>query len=169
MAVRRIMQERIVDFFASFGLSPKILILLLGAMPVTELRAAIPIGILILKQSVKAVFFFSVLGNILPIAPVYFLLDPVSKRLSNTRCMRRFFDWIFKRAKAHAEIVERYEALGLMLFVAVPLPGTGAWTGTIIASLLRMRFIPSFLSVSLGVIIAAIIVTVLTLVGRLAF
>lgn len=169
MALRRIMQERLFDFFAPLGLSPKILILLLGAMPVTELRAAIPIGILVLKQSVKAVFFFSVLGNILPIAPVYFLLDPMSKKFSNTRCMRRFFEWVFKRARAHAEIVERYETIGLMLFVAVPLPGTGAWTGAIIASLLRMRFIPAFLSVSLGVIIAAVIVTAFTLMGKLAF
>ena len=160
------MQEKIFDFFASFGLPPKILILLLGALPVTELRASIPIGILVLKQTVKAVFFFSVLGNILPIAPIYFLLNPVSKKLSNTRFMRRFFEWLFKRAKAHAGIVEKYEAIGLMLFVAVPLPGTGAWTGAIIASLLRMRFIPAFIAVSAGVIIAAVIVTALTLLGR---
>lgn len=160
------MQEKIFDFFASFGLPPKILILLLGALPVTELRASIPIGILVLKQTVKAVFFFSVLGNILPIAPIYFLLNPVSKKLSNTRFMRRFFEWLFKRAKAHAGIVEKYEAIGLMLFVAVPLPGTGAWTGAIIASLLRMRFIPAFIAVSAGVIIAAVIVTALTLLGK---
>lgn len=157
------MQEKIFDFFASFGFSPKILILLLGALPVTELRASIPIGILVLKQTVKAVFFFSVLGNILPVAPIYFLLNPVSKKLSNTRFMRRFFEWLFKRAKAHAGIVEKYEAIGLMLFVAVPLPGTGAWTGVIIASLLRMRFMPAFIAVSAGVIIAAVIVTFLTL------
>jgi len=160
------MQEKIFDFLASFGLSPKAVILLLGALPVTELRASIPIGILILKQTVKATFFFSVLGNVLPIAPIYFLLNPVSKKLSNTRFMRRFFEWLFKRAKAHAGIVEKYEAIGLMLFVAVPLPGTGAWTGAIIASLLRMRFIPSFIAVSAGVVIAAVIVTALTLLGK---
>nr|MBU1327950.1 small multi-drug export protein [Candidatus Omnitrophota bacterium] len=163
------MQERIFNLFASFGLSPKAVIFFLGALPVTELRASIPIGILILKQSVKATFFFSVLGNILPIMPIYFLLDPVSKKLSNTRYMRRFFEWLLKRAKTHAKIIERYETLGLMLFVAVPLPGTGAWTGAIIASLLRMHFMPAFLSLSMGVIIAAVIVTALTLIGKLAF
>ncbi|PIP68338.1 MAG: ligand-binding protein SH3 [Candidatus Omnitrophica bacterium CG22_combo_CG10-13_8_21_14_all_43_16] len=163
------MQEKIFDFFASFGFSPKILILLLGALPVTELRASIPIGILVLKQTAKAAFFFSVLGNILPIAPVYFLLNPVSKKLSNTRFMRRFFEWLFKRARAHAGIVEKYEAIGLMLFVAVPLPGTGVWTGAIIASLLRMRFAPTFIAASAGVIIAAVIVTALTLFGKSTF
>lgn len=163
------MQEKIFDFFASFGFSPKAIILLLGALPVTELRASIPVGILVLKQSVKDTFFFSVLGNILPIAPIYFLLNPISKRLSNTKCMRNFFEWLFKRAKAHADIVEKYEAVGLMLFVAVPLPGTGAWTGAIIASILRMRFLPAFLAVSSGVVIAAVIVTAFTLMGKLAF
>lgn len=163
---RIVMQERIFNFFTSFGFSPKTVILFLGALPVTELRASIPIGILVLKQTVKAAFFFSVLGNILPITPIYFLLNPVSKKLSNTRFMRRFFEWLFKRAKAHAGIVEKYEAIGLMLFVAVPLPGTGAWTGAIIASLLRMRFIPAFIAVAAGVIIAAVIVTALTLLGK---
>ena len=162
------MQERIFDFLTSFGISPKAMILLLGALPITELRASIPIGILVLKQSVKAAFFFSVIGNILPIAPIYFLLDPVSKKLSKTRHMRSFFEWIFKRAKAHADIVEKYEAIGLIFFVAAPLPGTGAWTGAIIASILRIKFIPSFLAVSSGVVIAAVIVTILTLIGRLA-
>ncbi|MDO8603372.1 MAG: small multi-drug export protein [Candidatus Omnitrophota bacterium] len=159
-------QEKIFDFFTSFGFSPKAVILFLGALPVTELRASIPIGILVLKQTVKATFFFSVLGNILPIAPIYFLLNPISKKLSKTRFMRGFFEWLFKRAKAHAGIVEKYETIGLMLFVAVPLPGTGAWTGAIVASLLRMRFIPAFIAVTFGVIIAAIIVTALTLLGK---
>jgi len=164
-----IMQERIFNLFASFGLSPKAIILFLGALPVTELRASIPIGILLLKESVRSVFFFSVLGNIAPIAPIYFLLKPVSKKLSKAKYMQKFFAWLFKRAKDHARIVERYEAIGLMLFVAVPLPGTGAWTGAIIASLLRIRFMPAFLSISLGVMIAAVIVTILTLIGKLAF
>jgi len=163
------MGQRILELFSGFGFSPKTIILFLASLPVTELRASIPIGILILKQGVKDTFLFSVLGNILPIAPIYFLLDPISKKLSNTKLMRRFFEWLFKRARQHADIVERYEAIGLMLFVAVPLPGTGAWTGAMIASILRMRFIPAFLAVALGVVIAAVIVTIITLIGKAAF
>ncbi|MFC1666731.1 COG2426 family protein [Candidatus Omnitrophota bacterium] len=160
------MQERIFDFLYSFGLSPKTLILFLSTLPVTELRASIPIGILVLKQDVKVAFFYSIVGNILPIAPIYFLLKPVSKRLSRTAYMRRFFEWLFKRAKQRSGFIERYEALGLMLFVSIPFPGTGVWTGCIIASLLRMRFVPTFLAASLGVVIAAIIVTVITVTGK---
>ncbi|MBU1006716.1 MAG: small multi-drug export protein [Candidatus Omnitrophica bacterium] len=163
------MQERIFNFFYSLGLSPKTIILLLSTLPVTELRAAVPIGILLLKQPVGIVFLFSIIGNILPIAPVYFLIEPVSGRLSRTPYMRRFFEWLFKRAKKRSGLIEKYEALGLMLFIGIPLPGTGVWTGCFIASLLRMRFVPTFLAATTGVIIAAIIVTALTLIGRSAF
>lgn len=163
------MQDSLFNFFSSFGFSPKAIILFLSMMPVTELRASIPIGILVLKETVKATFLFSVLGNILPITPIYFLLEPISKKFSKTKYMQRFFEWLYRRAKKHSEIVEKYEFWGLMIFVAIPLPGTGAWTGAVVASLLRMRFIPAFLSVALGVVIAAVIVTALTLIGRIVF
>ena len=163
------MQERIFDFLNSFGLSPKAMILLLSTLPVTELRASIPIGILILKQSYSATFFYSILGNLLPIAPVYFFLQPISRQLSKAGFMRRFFDWLFERAKKRSGLIERYEAIGLMLFVGIPLPGTGVWTGCLIASLLRMKFAPTFLAATAGVLIAAIVVTALTLLGKSAF
>ena len=160
------MQQQIFNFLHSFDLSPKTLILLLSTLPVTELRASIPIGILVLGQGVKVTFFYSILGNILPIVPIYFFLEPISKKFSKTRYMRGFFEWLFKRARQRSGIIERYEAVGLMFFVCIPLPGTGVWTGCIIASLLRMRFIPTFLAATAGVIIAAIIVTTLTVIGR---
>lgn len=163
------MQERIFDFLCSFGLSPKTTILFLSTLPVTELRASIPIGILLLKQGVRTTFFYSIIGNILPIVPIYFFLEPISKRLSQTVFMRRFFEWLFRRAKKRAGLIEKYEALGLMLFVCIPLPGTGVWTGCFIASLLRMKFIPTFVAAAAGVVIAAIIVTILTLIGREVF
>lgn len=163
------MQEQIFNFLQSLGLSPKFLIVFLATLPVTELRASIPIAILILKQSVSVSVFYSIIGNLLPIAPVYFLLEPISRRLSKTELMRRFFDWLFARAKKRSGLIEKYEALGLMLFVGIPFPGTGVWTGCLIASLLRMHFLPTFVAATLGVIIAAIIVTTLTLLGRLAF
>ena len=166
---RIVMQQQIFNFLHSFGLSPKIIILLLSTLPVTELRASIPLGILVLGQGIKTTFFYSVLGNILPIAPIYFFMDPLSKRLSRTRCMRSFFEWVFKRARERSGLIERYEALGLMLFVSIPFPGTGVWTGCIIASLLRMRFLPVFIAASAGVLIAASIVTALTLIGKTLF
>ncbi|MBU3911070.1 MAG: small multi-drug export protein [Candidatus Omnitrophica bacterium] len=154
------------NFLSSFNLSPKAMIVFLSTLPVTELRASIPIGILILGQGVKVTFFLSIIGNILPVAPIYFLLEPVSRFFSRTPRMQRFFEWLFARAKKRAGLIERYEAIGLMLFVGIPFPGTGVWTGCLIASLLRMRFLPTFLAASAGVIIAAVIVTTLTLLGK---
>jgi len=162
------MQDAIVNFLYSFGLSPKVTILLLSTLPVTELRASVPIGILLLKQDVYSVFFYAVIGNLLPIAPIYFLLEPISKRLSKTEFMRKFFEWLFARAKKRAGLIEKYEALGLMLFVGIPFPGTGVWTGCLIASLLRMHFVPTFIAATLGVLIAATVVTILTLIGKSA-
>ena len=163
------MREYIFNFLNSFGLQPKTLILLLSTLPITELRASIPLGILVLKESPKIVFFCAILGNILPIAPIYFFLEPISKRLSRTVYMRKFFEWLFKKAKKKSGLIEKYEALGLMLFVSIPFPGTGVWTGCFIASILRIRFMPVFLAASAGVVIAAIIVTMLTLLGKAAF
>lgn len=144
------------------------MILFLSTLPVTELRASIPVGILVLKESVKTAYLWSVLGNVLPIAPIYFLLEPVSKRLSRTAYMHRFFEWLFARARKRAGLIEKYEAIGLMLFVSIPFPGTGVWTGCLIASLLRMRFVPTFLAAAAGVVLAGIIVTILTLIGKIA-
>ena len=160
------MHDNILNLLSSFGLSPKAMIVFLSTLPVTELRASIPIGILILGQGAKVTFFLSIIGNILPVAPIYFLLEPVSRFLSKTTCMQRFFKWLFARAKKRAGLIERYEAIGLMLFVGIPFPGTGVWTGCLIASLLRIRFWPTFLAASAGVIIAAVIVTILTLLGK---
>ncbi len=158
--------ERIIDFLMSFGLSPGKTILILSTFPVTELRAAIPIGMLVLEQNVKTVLFYSILGNILPIAPIYFFFEPVSRRLSRTAFMRRFFDWLFAHARKKGRLIEKYEAIGLMLFVGIPFPGTGVWTGCLVASLLRMRFVPTLIAACAGVVIAAVVVTILTLTGE---
>ncbi|MBU1853482.1 MAG: small multi-drug export protein, partial [Candidatus Omnitrophica bacterium] len=114
------MKEYIINLITSFGLSPKMSILLLSTLPVTELRASVPIGILLLKENVKIVFFYAIMGNVLPIAPIYFFLEPISKRLSRTVYMRRFFEWLFERAKKRSGLIEKYEAFGLMLFVCIP-------------------------------------------------
>jgi uncharacterized membrane protein len=163
------MKAKIIELLCSFNLSPKTIILCLSTLPVTELRASIPIGILALKQSAMTAFLFSIMGNLLPIAPIYFFLEPLSKRLSRTVRMRDFFEWLFKRARERSGIIQKYEVLGLMFFVGIPLPGTGVWTGCIIASLLRMKFLPTLIGASAGVIIAGILVTVLTIFGKTIF
>lgn len=114
-------------------------------------------------------FILALIGNLIPVIPLYFLLQPICARLTRIPFFRAFFNWLFNHTKKRAEIVQRYEALGLMLFVAIPLPMTGAWTGTIAAALFKLRFKYTMLAVTFGVIIAGIIVTILCLIGKLGW
>lgn len=141
-------------------------IVVIAALPIGELRFSIPIGIYLLgKSAILKVFILSLAGNILPIVPVLLLLSPVAESLRHFRLWRKFFDWFSERTRKKADIIQRYEALGLALFVAVPLPGTGAWAGCLAASLFKIRFRYAFLSIVAGVVLAGIIVVVLSWTG----
>ena len=139
---------------------------IIAALPVSELRGAIPLALLTLKEPFLKVFFLSILGNLLPVIPLLLFLEPVSEKLRHFRLWRSFFDRLFERTRRKASLVEKYEAIGLALFVAIPLPVTGAWTGCIAASLFKIRFRHAFLAICVGVVCAAVIVSVLTLLGK---
>jgi uncharacterized membrane protein len=149
-------------------INSELLITLTAALPIAEVRGSIPLG-LYLKEPILKVFLLSILGNLIPVIPTLFFLQPVSEKLRKFKLWNRFFDWLFERARKKANIVEKYEALGLAIFVGIPLPMTGAWTGCIVASLFKIRFRYAFLSIFAGIIIAAIIVTILCLSGVLIY
>lgn len=130
---------------------------IMGALPVSELRGAIPLALSFGMPAPKA-FWLSVTGNLIPIIPILFLLEPVSNRLRRFRIWSRYFDWLFERTRKRAKQVQRYEFLGLILFVAIPLPMTGAWTGAIAASLFKVKFRYAVAAIVLGVLIAGVIV-----------
>lgn len=138
--------------------------MLVGALPVFELRGALPLALSFGMPMAKA-FWLSVLGNIIFVAPALFLLEPVSHRLRKFKIWSRFFDWLFERTKKKAQTIQKYEALGLALFVAVPLPMTGAWSGIIAASLFKIRFRYAFIAIAAGVICAGLIVAALCGLG----
>ncbi|MEW6170304.1 MAG: small multi-drug export protein [Candidatus Omnitrophota bacterium] len=142
----------------------ELIIIIVGALPILEVRWAIPQA-LIWKMSFFKAFWLSVLGNIIPIAPTLFLLEPISNKLRRFKIWSHFFDWLSERTKKNSDLIQKYEALGLMLFVAVPFPGTGAWTGCLAASLFKIRFRYAFIAIVLGVIGAAIIVSSLCAFG----
>lgn len=139
-------------------------VIIVGALPISELRGAIPLALSFGMPLVKA-FWLSVLGNSIFVAPALFLFAPVSNRLRKFKLWSGFFDWIFERTKRKANIIEKYEALGLAIFVAVPLPMTGAWSGVIAASLFKIRFRYAFLAIITGVIVAGLIVSGLCVLG----
>ncbi len=138
---------------------------ILATMPVGELRGALPVALVVYKIPIPLAVFLSILGNMLP---VYFLLvfyEQVSGWLSKRSARAEtFFEWLFERTrlKLHAK-VEKYGYWALALFVSIPLPVTGAWTGTLAAFVFGMSKPKAFLAILVGVCISAVIVTTITL------
>lgn len=151
----------IIELFNN--ITPEFRVLILASIPVVELRGAIPLGIAMGMGAWK-VFALAVLGNSLPIVPLMLYLEPLARYLSARNAQaHKFFNWLFARTRRHSAQVDKYGAVGLMLFVAIPLPGTGAWTGAILAFLLGIRFWYAFWALFLGVIEAGILVTLASL------
>lgn len=133
---------------------------MVAALPVSEVRGAIPLAIGYYGFSWDQAFLISVLGNLLPVVPLLLFLGPVSDYLRRYPIGDKFFTWLFARTRSKS--IQKHENFGLIaltLFVAMPLPMTGAWTGCAIAFLLGLRFMPAFAAVAAGVLIAASIVT----------
>lgn len=143
-------------------------VMIVGALPISELRGAIPLGLSFGMPLAKA-FWLSVLGNCLIVAPALFLFVPVTNILRRFKVWARFFDWVFARTKKNSDAIQKYEALGLAIFVAIPLPMTGAWSGVIAASLFKIRFRYAFLAIIAGVICAGLIVSALCVLGILSY
>jgi uncharacterized membrane protein len=137
----------------------------LAASPIIELRGAIPWAIQEFDFPWYYAYFIAVIGNMLPVPFILLLLNTITQLLSRFPLFDRFFKWLFAYTRRRGTLIEKYERIGLVLFVAIPLPITGAWTGSIAAVLLGMSFKRAILSIFLGVLIAGVIVTCLTLLG----
>ncbi len=158
------MIENIINLLK--GLPKEAIVAILGALPVSELRGAIPVAIIAFGFNPLKAYCIAFIGNSLPVIPLLFLLEPVSNALRKFPVWKRFFDWLFERTRKKAGLVEKFEALGLILFVAIPLPITGAWTGCVAATLFKIRFRYAFPAIMVGVAIAGVIVISLTLAGK---
>ena len=140
-------------------------VFLIAAAPISELRGAIPVAILDLDISWHIAFLVAFAGNLLPVPFLLLFLGPVSRLLSKVKLFETIINWIFRLSRRRGGIVERYGLIGLVLFVAIPLPVTGAWTGSIVAFLLGLSFRRAFPCIVLGVFIAGVVVTTLTVIG----
>lgn len=157
--------ERIAQVLRRSGLPDGVTVFLISTLPIVELRGSIPVGYNVFHMNPWVVFVVSVLGNMLPIPLILWFLGPISRFFMRFRWGKRFFDWLFERARRKSAEVERYETLGLTIFVAIPLPATGGWTGAMVAFLMGMKFHHAMVSILLGVMIAGVIMTVLSLMG----
>jgi uncharacterized membrane protein len=111
----------------------------------------------------------SILGNMIPIPFLLLFLEWFLKLISRFRWGKKFTDWLYARTRSKGKVVERYAELGLIIFVGIPLPGTGGWTGAVAAKIFGLDFWKSFVCVFLGVLLAAIAITLITLLGTTIF
>jgi uncharacterized membrane protein len=149
-----------------FGFTPELAVFITSMLPIIELRGALPLAINVYHISWIKAFIIAYSGNLVPVPLILWLLKPLTTLLSRIKPVEKLFSWIFERTrKKSSTMIERYEEIGLLVFVAIPLPGTGAWTGALIAFLFGLDFKKSCLVIALGVFIAGVIVTSLCLLG----
>lgn len=139
-------------------------VFLLSMVPLIEQRGAIPLGILLHQMNPFAVFAISFLGSLVPVPFILFFFSYIFEWLGKTRILRWFYDFIDKKVQKGRDKVERYEKWGLILFVAIPLPTTGLWTGSAVAAFLRMDKRKAALYIIAGGFISAVVITVLSVV-----
>ena len=142
---------------------------LFSAAPIFELRGGIPLALLEYDVQWYWALPICIVGNLLPVPVILYFLDRAVRLLSRVDYFRRLIEWFFVRTKRRGKLVERYGWLGLTLFVSIPLPITGAWTGSAVAYLLGIEPRKAFFAIALGVIIAGAIVTGFCLAGWQAY
>ena len=158
--MKRVAQSIVVFIISIFGANAgKVIgIFLISLLPVIELRGSIPVGY---YQGLPwyTNMITSIIGNLLPVPFILLFVVKVFEFMKKRNIMVGFIEKIEKRAMSRSDSIANKEFIGLMLFVAIPLPGTGAWTGALIAALLQFNRKKSFMYICIGVLIAASLVT----------
>ncbi len=157
------MTEQLAGWFVNnLGgvLRPEVIVFIVSLLPILELRGGILVGFL-LGMDLLPSFIIAFIGNIIPVPFILMFIKFIFKKLKKTR-MKGFIEKIENKAMSKSDQIQKYAYLGLFLFVGIPLPGTGAWTGSLIAALLEMDNKKSFGIIVLGVIMAGIIISILS-------
>lgn len=135
---------------------------LIAMVPVVELRGAIPMGVAA-GLPPAAACTAAILGNLVPAPFIIILARQVADFLRKTAFFGPKIDWLERRAHLKGRLVQKYRLLGLTLLVAIPLPGTGAWTGSLVAAVLNIRLRNALPAILLGLLAAGTITTAVTM------
>ena len=139
-------------------------IFLISAAPLVEQRGAIPIGILSYNVNPIVVFAVSYLGSLFPVPFILLLFNVIFDWMKRFKFFNVINRYIEKKLDRGSKKIEKYKEIGLIILVAIPLPTTGLWTGSAVASFLKLDFKKSFIYIALGGIISAVLITILSLV-----
>ena len=156
------MTDYIVNALTGADLGAYFVTLIVSMIPVIELRGAIPLGVGLGLSHFDAMWV-SMLGNMLPVPFIILFIRPIFKWMTRkSEKLGRVVEKLEARAEGKWDKVHKYQFFGLAIFVGIPLPGTGAWTGALIAAVMDMRMRSALPSIALGVVIAGLLVTGIT-------
>ena len=146
----------------------QIVVFIISLLPILELRGGL-IAAALLDLSPVQSYIICVLGNIIPIPFILLFFGKILNWMRNSKYLSKFAKWLDKKVEKNRGKIEKYGFWGLTLFVGIPLPGTGAWTGCLVASVLNMDKKKSFIYALLGVLLASIIMMIVSfgVLGRL--
>ena len=162
------MVENLVNFFlglfSNIKSMPYLIVFIISMIPILELRGGILAASSMLCLDPIKSFIVCIIGNIIPIPFILWFITPLFDKLKKTKKLSKIVVKLENTANKKKDKIERLKYIGLFLFVGIPLPGTGAWTGCLIAALLGMDKKKSLLAASLGVVLAGIIMIISSLI-----
>lgn len=139
----------------------ELIVFIVSLFPILELRGGL-IAASLLNVPLGPAFLICYVANMMPIPFILLFIRKIINYLKTTRLLHGFAEWLERKSEKNKSKVTKYEMLGLLLFVAIPLPGTGAWTGALVAAMLDMRMKKSLPVIALGVLIAGVIMSLLS-------
>lgn len=164
------MEGLVVWFMETLGayVSRELIIFIISMIPILELRGGL-IAASLLQVPITTAVPLCIIGNVIPVPFILLFIRQIFKALRNVKGIGKIVNKLEKRAMGKSDSIKKYEFWGLVLFVGVPLPGTGAWTGSLIAALLEVDFKKAILAVLLGIVMATVIMSVVSygLIGAL--
>ena len=165
------MSEKLVNgIIGAFGgmatatLGKEILVFIISLLPILELRGGLLAASLLGLDPIPS-YIITIVGNLLPIPFILWFINKILDWMRNSKHLKGVASWLDKKVDKHKSSIEKYGFWGLVLFVGIPLPGTGAWTGTLAASILDMDFKSTTVAVMLGVLLAGVIMMAVSFLG----
>lgn len=155
------MVETLVQWFMStLGgvVSKEIIVFVISMVPILELRGGLLAASLLGIDMWQAILL-CVIGNIIPVPFILWFITPIFNWMKTLKIFRPMVEKLESKAMGKSDQIEKYEFWGLVLFVGIPLPGTGAWTGALIASLLGIKFKKAFPAILIGIAVACVIMS----------
>ena len=162
------MVEKLVSsFVALFGglqslpFGKELIVFIISLMPILELRGGL-IAASLLKMDPIRSYIIAIIGNVIPVPFILWFINSILNAMRNSKHFSKIAKWLDKKVNKNKDKIEKYGFWGLVLFVGIPLPGTGAWTGCLVASVLEMDRKKAFIATMIGIFIASIIMMIIS-------